>query len=174
MKIEVKADSDELFEILKATNKEKPARADVQRLETYLVKHPKDVVKLGDLANQAMTAVIDHAFGQPSVSLPVAHYMARMRIDMRWDNSGIIERSLIDHVILCWLRLYTTELRYERNMEEGLTLAQGEYWEKKLSANQRRYLRAVETLARVRRLMKDPPNPAFNLLLKQQVLNISK
>jgi hypothetical protein len=37
-------------------------------------------------------------------------------------------------------------------MRENLSLAQGEYWEKKLSANQRRYLRAVETLARIRKL----------------------
>jgi hypothetical protein len=32
------------------------------------------------------------------------------------------------------------------------TLEQGEYWEKRLSAAQRRYLRACETLARVRKL----------------------
>lgn len=95
-----------------------------------------------------------------------------MRADMGYEGASAVERSLIEHVCLCWLRLYATELRYEVNMKEA-TLAQGEFWEKKLSANQLRYLRSIETLARVRRLMKDPPSPAFNLLLKQQ-LNIGK
>lgn len=67
-------------------------------------------------------------------------------------DANALERSLIQHVVLCWLRLHDCELRYHTMMGSEPTIAQANYWEKKLSANQARYLRAVETLARVRKL----------------------
>lgn len=164
---------DELREIIRATNKEKPAQADIERLETYLTKHPQTMQALGNLANQVMTVVIDNAFSSATTSVSVASFTASMRIDLGYKQATVIERGLIDHVILCWLRLYVAEFHYEQ-FSKNASLDRALFWEKALTQNQKRYLRAVETLARVRRLMKDPPNPAFNLLLKQQVLNISK
>ncbi len=46
---------------------------------------------------------------------------------------------------------------YTANKVGMLTLKQGEYWEKRLSSAQRRYLRACETLARVRKLAQASP-----------------
>jgi hypothetical protein len=42
-------------------------------------------------------------------------------------------------------------------MAGSLSLEQGTYWEKRLSSVQRRYLRACETLARVRKLAQAAP-----------------
>ncbi len=165
------ADNDELISILKATNKEKPAKADLQRLENYFMQHPTAVAKLGNLANQAQISIVDHAFkNSEATAISVESYMADLRLDMGWDNASLIERSLIDNVALCWLRLYVTELRYETVVHGGnVSLTQAAFWEKALSANQKRYLRAVETLARVRRLMKDPPSQMTLALVKQQI-----
>ena len=164
-------DNDELIDILKATNKAQPAKADLQRLESYFMQHPTAVARLGNLANQVQIQIVDHAFKLSEASaISVESYMADLRLDMGWDEASLIERTLIDHVVLCWLRLYVTELRLETVVHGGsLSLTQAAFWEKALSANQRRYLRAVETLYRVRRLMKDPPSPALALLLKQQI-----
>ena len=41
-------------------------------------------------------------------------------------------------------------------MADGCSLASASYWERKLSAIQHRYLRAIETLSRVRKLMGVP------------------
>ena len=168
--VKVPVESNELLDILKATNKEKPAKADLQRLEDYFMQQPTAVAKLGNLANQVQIQIVDHTFkNSAATAISVESYMADMRLDMGWDAASLVERGLIDHVVLTWLRLCVAELRYEALMNSNsLNLAQGEYWEKKLSANQRRYLRAVETLARVRRLMKDPPNPLTMMLVKQQ------
>jgi len=46
--------------------------------------------------------------------------------------------------------------------------ASGTYWDKRLSAAQRRYLRAVETLERVRKLMR-PDAPSTAILMQQNV-----
>ncbi len=49
-----------------------------------------------------------------------------------------------------------TEQNYENAMRDGCSFAAGSYWERKLSTVQYRYLRAIETLARVRKLMGVP------------------
>jgi hypothetical protein len=88
---------------------------------------------------------------------------------MGYDHSSHLERLLIDHIVLCWLRLYDTELRYEAALKEGMSLTLGTYWERKLSSNQHRYLRAVESLARMRKLMERTPALQVNIAQQQIV-----
>ncbi len=158
----------ELFEIIKATNKEAPSRADIDRLQTYLEQHPDEVEKLGNLANHVETQVLESAFSSALTKKAAYMHMANMRVEMNYDQSSGIEKGLIDNIVLCWLRLHICEFQYEQYTKNA-SLARALFWEKALSANQRRYLRSVETLARVRRLMKDPPSPALAILLKQQM-----
>jgi len=49
-----------------------------------------------------------------------------------------------------------TEQYYDNAMTDSCSLAAASYWERKLSTVQYRYLRAIETLARVRKLMGVP------------------
>ena len=66
---------------------------------------------------------------------------------------GFLARLIIGQIVGCWLRLSFVEYTYGRALVTGtLTLNQGDFWERRLSAAQRRYLRAIETLARVRRM----------------------
>jgi hypothetical protein len=75
-----------------------------------------------------------------------------MRDDMGYQAAPELERTLIDHVVLCWLRVQQIELRYTTVMAEAITFERGAYWERRLTAAQGRYLRACESLARVWRL----------------------
>ncbi len=161
-------DHTELYAIIKATNRENPAKADIERLQTYLEQHPEEVEKLGNLANHVETQVLESAFSSVLTKKATYMHMANMRVDMGYDAASAIEKSLIDHIVLTWLRLHICEFHYEQYTKNA-SLDRAMFWEKALSANQRRYLRAVETLARVRRLMKDPPSPALAVLLKQQI-----
>ena len=154
--------------LLRATDKEKPAPSDIVKLRDYLVQYPEFAQVTGDLAYQAKIQILDNAMPKlRGTAICVESVYDAMRADMGYEDASAVERSLIEHVCLCWLRLYATELRYEVNMKNA-TLAQGEYWEKKLSANQRRYLRAVEALARIRKLQQPAPNPLTLALVKQQ------
>lgn len=158
----------ELFEIIQATNKEKPKQADIERMKAYLAEHPEEAAKLGNLANQLKTQIIDNAFSNSVLtSYSVLTYMKQMRSDMNYDDADFIERGLIDNVCLCWLRLYITEFQYNEYTKNA-SLARAMFWEKALSAAQKRYLRAVETLARIRKLQQPAPNPLTLALVKQQ------
>ena len=57
---------------------------------------------------------------------------------------------------MCWLNVYAVQYQYPSVHDEPLTLDRADHWERRLSAAQRRYLRALESLARVRRLLRFP------------------
>jgi hypothetical protein len=60
-------------------------------------------------------------------------------------------------VTLCWLNLNLLEYRHVNSMKQSITLTLGAYWDKRLSMSQRRFTRACESLARVRRLSRRIP-----------------
>jgi hypothetical protein len=78
----------------------------------------------------------------------------------------MLEQMLIEEVLLCWLRLIIWEYKLTELDIEGMTLIKAEFWDKRLSGAQRRYLRACETLARVRRLTRN--NPALQVNIAAQ------
>jgi len=69
------------------------------------------------------------------------------------------EQLLIDHTVLCWLRLQSVELSYSSAMNRSLSLSEGDFWDRHLAAAQRPlHVRACETLARLRRLLHRQPS----------------
>lgn len=80
-------------------------------------------------------------------------------------NAGVpmLEQLLIQHAALCWLRLTLVELSYTSSIKGSITLTLGLYLEKRLTAAQKRFTRACETLARVRKLSRNTPALQFNI-----------
>lgn len=163
--------SDDFLALMRAVDKKKPAQADVDKLRQYLGKNPDHNEALGNLARVIENAIVTSRFSSRTLAVGIEEYCEHQRSELGYyDQASRIERMLIDNLIVCWLRLYDAELRFES--KASLSLAEGLYWERKLSSCQKRYLRAIETLAKVRRLLKDPPapaSPALAILMKQQV-----
>ena len=144
---------EDLITLYRATSKANPKPEDVKAMRDYLAKYPKQAEAIGDLSVQVERKMLEIAFSNNKAGeLATDEYMYNMRKGLGYETASPIERPLIQHVVLCWFRLQLTENRYEARMQESLSLAQGLYWEKKLSANQRRYLRSIETLARIRKM----------------------
>ena len=85
-----------------------------------------------------------------------------MRQDLGYEEASALDRLLIDQVVLCWLRLHYVEFHHT-------AISNRDHWERKLSATQRRYLRACETLARVRRLRL----PSMQINIGEKQLNVA-
>jgi hypothetical protein len=67
------------------------------------------------------------------------------------------------------------ELHYSHVMKQSITLTLGIFEEKRLSAAQRRFTRACETLARVRKLSRNTPALQFNIAANGgQQVNVAK
>jgi hypothetical protein len=78
-------------------------------------------------------------------------------------GAPLLEQLLIQQAALCWLKLSLVELQYSNVMKQSITLTLGMYWEKRLTAAQKRFARACETLTRVRKLSRNAPALQLNL-----------
>ena len=87
-----------------------------------------------------------------------------LKKQLGFDAAPPLERLLIEHLLTVRLRLIDAENRYN-NIVVGnsVTLQQGQYWDNLLSSTQARFLRAIETLARVRRLARNTPALQINI-----------
>jgi hypothetical protein len=74
------------------------------------------------------------------------------------DNATPTELLLIDAILGCWFDYWTFAMLHEQRTggPDGATLKALYQWEQTLASKEARYLRAIETLARVRRLLKLP------------------
>ena len=87
----------------------------------------------------------------------LTHTLQALRDDLGYRGASLLEQLLIEQVALAWLDYDTMVIRYARKTTESHTTEAGLYWDRRLNSAQTRYLRAVETLARVRRLSRDTP-----------------
>jgi hypothetical protein len=82
-----------------------------------------------------------------SATMALETYKGKVRALSRPTDTEL-ERSLVEHVALCLLRLQVIELAFPQRGNLALL----DFWNKNLAAAQRRFLNACTTLARVRRL----------------------
>ncbi len=143
----------EFGELVLRTDKSNPKPKDVQALRRYLEQHREVWRVLGDVSEFAYNRLVDATVGdQEALRESLKAGKQAMREDLGYRQSSALERILIDQIILCWLRLHHAEFKYTEVQNRSRSLALASHWERKLSATQRRYLRACETLARIRKL----------------------
>ena len=163
--------------LLDKTNKEQPNPKDVKALSDLLSGNRKlelwrDVVSAGHLAE---LTVIDNARATAAVKECWKQRLQTLKKDLGYEDAPLLEQLLIQQTALCWLKLTLVELGYSNTMTQSITLTLGIYWEKRLTAAQRRFTRACETLARVRRLSRNTPVLQLNLATSGgQQVNVAK
>jgi hypothetical protein len=70
----------------------------------------------------------------------------------------MLERLLIEQIAVAWLDWDIVQQAYTNNVVvSGHSLNSGAYWDRRVTSAQARYLRAMEALARVRRLAMPMP-----------------
>ena len=163
--------------LLDKTNKEHPNPKDVKALSDLLGDNRKlelwrDVVSAGHLAE---LWVIENARATAAMKECWKHRLQVLKKDLGYDEAPLLEKLLIQQAALCWLKLNLVELSYSNTMKQSITLTLGIFWEKRLSAAQRRFTRACETLARVRKLSRNVPALQFNIATSGgQQVNLTK
>lgn len=126
------------------------------RLLVMLKEHPGALGFTVDMAGAAINLVIRQMQTSEANRALMREKLDQLRNSLCGQEASATERLLIDQVVICYLRMNLTEQYYQNSMADGCSLASASYWERKLSAVQRRYLRAIESLARVRKLMGVP------------------
>lgn len=97
----------------------------------------------------------------PAVPLIWEHQAEEMRDGLGYKTAPLLERMLIEHIILCCFRLAIAELQFSAVSSHGGTMKQIEHHQRLVGAAQRRFTRASESLERLRRLAR--PNVQINV-----------
>jgi hypothetical protein len=149
----------EILDIFRKADVDNPSLEDLTELRTLLKQHPELWKISGDVAALAAKKIIDSLNARGSTKVSMEAGMAAIRAELGYEQAPMLEKLLIEHVAVCWLSMYLMEYHYTNSMNTkgGVALALGDYLERSLTMAQGRYLRAMETLARVRRLMKPVP-----------------
>lgn len=154
---------DEILKLRGRIEKAKnPDPQDVERLRQLIAETPRLLSAYGTTQSvrQQLIEKISHGVSR-------AFMLAELDVlkkQLGFDAAPPLERLLIDHILTVQLRLIHLENCYN-NIVVGnsVTLQQGEYWDNLLSSTQARFLRAIETLARVRRLARNTPALQINI-----------
>ena len=161
-----------LITLVARTNKAKPEREDVVALRTHLENHPGLWRLIGDLSASTYQKLVEAAAGgQTAVAESLHVGRDAMRGELGYQTASALERLMIDQVVLCWLRLNHTEQRYTAAFEGTvkIPIPVADYWERRLSSSQRRFQRACEGLARIRKLA----FPSLQVNIANKQVNLS-
>jgi hypothetical protein len=117
-----------------------------------MLKHPgiPDVL-CGNVAREALRLLVNTYAGEnPVIREAVICKLAEMRAELSGTNPTALEKLLVERVLATWLHLHHLESVYAR--KDSMTLAQGAYYQKSMTAAQKRYIGAIKGLADVRKL----------------------
>ena len=152
-----------------------PDEADVAKLCNLVESTPA-------LWRQAITTgpgirrwLIHHTVQKDHRALMLAEESA-IKAQFGYDAAPPIEQLLLEHVLLARTRVLSLEMVYNAKWEQGgLTPRTAAFWDKMLGRAHRRFLDAVEALARVRKLCQNLPQIQINVAQgAQQVNNVSQ
>jgi hypothetical protein len=143
----------ELIALVDAVDKKKPDPKAVAELQSCLDTMPEFCLILGDTTSHLQRRLIERLSPSRSAQMAIQTRATAVRNGLGYEGATQLEQLLIDHAVLCWLRLQQVEGTYAAAMDRSLSLSQADCWDRHLAAAHRRYLRACEALARVRRLV---------------------
>ena len=140
-----------LEELIESLNKESPSEEDVSELRDLFRENP-GMWKMVSAAQNAADRMVSSASEDPRVQAVLWANYEGVKRELGYVSAPGMDRLLIEHVALCWLRLQCLEQRYGNVMHQSITLVLAQHYEKRLSATQQRYLRACQSLARIRKM----------------------
>jgi len=152
-KVDDSANEEKLAELVAHVGRggtEKPEAREVATLGEALETHPGMLRKVSEI-NQVTRKLI--LIGFPAgLHDSIRGELESIQHGLGYSEAAEIERLLIEQVGTCWLQVQLTQLGYTAITGESIPIERADHWERRLTGAQRRYTRAIEALARVRRL----------------------
>lgn len=145
----------EFLDIFYKIDKENPDKADIQKAEAMIRSNPH-IWEIGmGVADSFLKTFLDKLNPDKGQQLLLEAEALSIKERLGYNSSCQIEKLVIDQIMFCWAGVIYMEGKVLAiMMEGGYNRQSGEYWQNTLTRYQNRYQRAIETLARVRRLNK--------------------
>jgi hypothetical protein len=127
-----------------------------RELRNLLDAEPTLIRSWGSMAHATWVAFTDPLATSAGWMTAVEERANQIRHELGWSQSSELERMLIEEVVLTNFDYYRIERCYAKDTGDTFSGDALEQWDRILTSKQKRYLRAIEALARVRRLLKLP------------------
>jgi hypothetical protein len=165
----------ELGEIIIRAYKPHPAKEDLQKLQTWLDENPGIWPFVFDMAGVIEQNLIKRMIPERAAQLALQKNADEIRHDLGYEEATQMEMTLIDNIVLSWLLCQWAEYQLIKLMgQNGIRISVIEFWDRRLNAAQGRYLRACETLAKIRKLSMRNPTLQVNIATQSgQQVNIA-
>jgi hypothetical protein len=121
--------------------------------DTQLDEGPEEWRRHGDLAADALDLALKGFWLGYATKAAVKRGAETLRRELGHEDASPAERVLIEHAVLCHVRLGMAEHLYSRATSGNSNVNTVEHYERRLTLAQKRFTRAVTTLARVRGLL---------------------
>ena len=167
-----KEDADKLMELVGRTYKaKKPKKEDLNEIRKLLIDHPEFCKAIFGTVEVVQTEIIRTMIGgeQEVPTVALEEYILSVRDEMGYHSAPIMEKLLIENIITCWLRMQHYEQQLAFRMKGSYSLTILEFWERRLSVSQRRYLAACESLVKIRKMA----IPALQFNIGDQQINVA-
>ena len=142
---------------------ENPSQEDLCRFRQLAVSSPK----VWSLVIRSMDSIRHQLVKKISDIMAGCALLAEVDIlkkKLGYDTSPPLEQLLIDHILTARLRVIHAENCYNTKVvNQDISFKTGEYWDNQLSSAHARYLKAVETLAKVRKMARNTPSLQINI-----------
>lgn len=129
---------------------------EISRMRDYLARFPDLAQQLGDLSGFSLQNIASHAAADLLTRESIQSTARELKQRLARPGDTLLEQFAIDQCVHAHMLHYTIELRYVNAHSTNLTAAQSLYWEKRLDTSQKRLLRALDNLARLRRFALPP------------------
>ena len=139
----------ELF--AEAMAKDDPSPEARAYIDEWVRREPEKSRASGDLHAQAFDQAFKGFWLGYYTKAGVKADAEQLKAELGHAEASPAERILIEHAVMCHVRLGMIEHLYSRNTSGRMDVA--EHYERRLTMAQRRFTRALETLARVRALL---------------------
>ncbi len=133
-------------------NKKNAPPADVEALRAMLDEHKGAELWriIGGITNAAEMALLTNDSIHAGLRECWQRRIQALREELGHKDAPRAEQLLLDHAVVCWLRLSLLEVFAGQLLDESMTLPKAMFYEKRLEIAQRRFTRALESLAKVR------------------------
>lgn len=137
-------------------------------LREMLQEHGSIWKDYGDQARRTRETVIKTIAGDDLLMAEtLRNYLADLRAQTLDVEASPLELLLVERICLCSLQLNVAERSYWRSTQSGCNHRQVEFYQRRLERAQNQYLKAIKTLAQVRKL----GQPSVQINIAEQQIN---
>ena len=141
-------------ELMRRVNADDADPQTVDLFQKLLSRVPSLWQKYGDMTKIAREQMLDYVTHEQATRMMIQRALDGHVEELGYHSATPLERLLIDHLQVCWLDFYEVKRRHAQvNAQSDNTSRYIEHWDRRLTQAQNRYLKSIDMLARIRRML---------------------